>query len=222
MLPGHTCPRGHARPLPCMSLSDACPRSHAHPQPRMPPTMHAPQSCTPPVTHASWLHMAPCHTHTPGHACPLPCTPPKAMHAPLPCTPPVMHAPPATHAPPPAMHALLPRTSPSVDRILDTCFWKYYLAPASLRTVIRIVINCILQKQIYWSFALRSKVWCLECEHFARFGRKTDGNLSSMNLSTATNLSRLTIVFFLFCIRLVELLELGDFNQNQSSMTEGY
>ena len=27
---------------------------------------------------------------------------------------------------------------------------------------------------------------------------------------------------FLFCIRLAELVELGEFNQNQSSMTEGY
>ena len=29
-------------------------------------------------------------------------------------------------------------------------------------------------------------------------------------------------VFFLFCIRLIELVELGEFNWNQSSMTEGY
>ena len=29
-------------------------------------------------------------------------------------------------------------------------------------------------------------------------------------------------VFFLFCIRLAELVELGEFNKNQSSMTKGY
>ena len=80
---------------------------------------------------------------------------PPAMHAPLqPCmpTPPTtMHAsqqphmPPSNHAHPPAtmstpqqpsmppatMHAPLP----PVDRIVDTRFWKYYLAPTSLRAV---------------------------------------------------------------------------------------
>ena len=29
-------------------------------------------------------------------------------------------------------------------------------------------------------------------------------------------------VFFLFCIRLAELVQLGEFNKNQSSMTKGY
>ena len=52
-----------------------------------------------------------------GHACP--CNAPPCHACPLP--------PPTTHAPSP--HHACP---PPVDRILDTCFWKYYLAPTSL------------------------------------------------------------------------------------------
>ena len=63
--------------------------------------------CTPPC-HAC----PPCHHMPPCHACPPPCMPPCYAH---PC-----------HACP----------LPLVDRILDTCFWKYYLAPTSLRAVI--------------------------------------------------------------------------------------
>ena len=33
---------------------------------------------------------------------------------------------------------------------------------------------------------------------------------------------KVSFVFFLFCIGLDELVELGEFNQNQSRMTEGY
>ena len=73
-----------------------------------------PPPCTPPAMHVPL---------------PLPCTPP-ATHAALPCMPPAMHAP--CHACPPAMYA------PPVDRILDTHFWKYYLAPTSLRAVKRL------------------------------------------------------------------------------------
>ena len=79
------------------------------------------------------------------HTCPLPCTPP-TMHAPHHAWPPAMRAPPAMHTPyhtcPPTTHAPLPCMSLChacplpVDRILDTRFWKYYLAPTSLRAVI--------------------------------------------------------------------------------------
>ena len=86
--------------------------------------------------HAPLPHMLPCH------ACPLQCMPP-AMHAPyhacpLPCTPlpgmsPAMHAPcsPAMHAPCHACphHAHPYHACPPVDRNLDTCYSKHYLAP---------------------------------------------------------------------------------------------
>ena len=80
-----------------------------------PPPRHAS-----PTMHVPLPHMPPCHT----------CPP--ATHAPLP------HMPPTTHAP--TMHAPLPRMTPAthappVDRILDARFWKYYLAPTSLRVV---------------------------------------------------------------------------------------
>ena len=63
-------------------------------------------------------HTSLCHAHPP------------ATHTPPPCTPPC-------HAclPPHTMHATHP-----VDRILDTRFWKYYLAPTSLRAVIILML----------------------------------------------------------------------------------
>ena len=57
--------------------------------------------------------------------------PPPATHTPLPCMAPCHAHPPATHAPLASNHA----RPPPVDRILDTRFWKYYLAPTSLRAV---------------------------------------------------------------------------------------
>ena len=65
--------------------------------------------------------------HARHHACPPPCTP-LTMHArhhacPPPCMPPTI----TTHAP---CHAC-----PPVDWILETHFWKYYLAPTSLQVV---------------------------------------------------------------------------------------
>ena len=115
--PCHTCPLPpcHACPLPCT-----------------PPAMHAP------ATHALLPCMPPCHACLPlPHMPPLPCMPP-AMHTPchahppLPCIPPAMHAP--CHACPCHVHPL-PCMPPPVDEILDTRFWKYYLAPTSLRAV---------------------------------------------------------------------------------------
>ena len=41
-------------------------------------------------------------------------------------------------------------------------------------------------------------------------------------LSYFTRFRSTTLVFFLFCIGLVELVELGEFNWKQSSMSEGY
>ena len=88
--------------------------------------MHAPreQPCMPPRSK---------HAHPPGASMH---TPPRAtMHAPWeqPCTPPGSnHSHPLEqpHTPPGAtMH------TPPVDRIVDTRFWKYYLAPTSLRAV---------------------------------------------------------------------------------------
>ena len=81
-----------------------------------------PVGCVPP---AHWAYLVVSAMHAP-----------PAMHAYPPCTPPCHACPPATHASPchaypPAMHA------PTVDRILDTRFWKYYLAPTSLRAVKR-------------------------------------------------------------------------------------
>ena len=112
------------------------PPCHAHPLPHMPPHHACPLPCMPPATCPPAMH-APHHHHhacPPYHASPLPhtlpppCMPPHHAH-PLPCTlPPATHTPPAMHAP---HHA-----HPPVDRILDTRFWKYYLAPTSLRAVI--------------------------------------------------------------------------------------
>ena len=81
-----------------------------------PATMHAPrQPCTPPGNHACPPQpcMPPCN-----HTCP-----PTTMHAPG------NHACPQQPRMPPSNHALPKLARPPVDRILDTCFWKYYLAP---------------------------------------------------------------------------------------------
>ena len=83
-------------------------------------------------------------THTHCHACP------PATHAPLHACPPAAHAshrctPPYHHAHPPAMH------TPPVDRILNTRFWKYYLAPTSLRAVRRPPLSKSTWKVISYS-----------------------------------------------------------------------
>ena len=87
-----------------------------------PPAMHP--------THAPLPHMPPCHTCPPATHAPLPHMPPPHHAYPLPCTPPSC-TPPTMHAPlqcKPPCHAW-----PPLDRILDSRFWKYYLAPTSLR-----------------------------------------------------------------------------------------
>ena len=125
---------------------------HACPLPCMPPAMHAP-------CHACPLpHMPPCHAFPPAmhapscHACPLPHMSP-AMHAPwLPCMPPQLpHMPPAMYTPYHAHHACPPATHapppPTVDRILGTRFWKYYLAPTSLRAV-KIYVQLLMFIQV--------------------------------------------------------------------------
>ena len=172
-----------------------------------PPAMHTPQPCMPPghacpsAIHAPEAMHTPCHacppaTHTPGHACPPTMHASPAVHAPLPCTSPAMrtpcwhtpsHAHPCRHAcplPPPcgqnSWHTLLkilpcPNSFAGCNKNSD----KLHLRETDL-LVLRFVKQSLL----------------LECENFAPFGHKTDGNLSSMNLSTATNLSRLTIIFF--------------------------
>ena len=103
----HACP-----PLPCMPPNQACPTCHACPLPYTPPAMHAPQPSMP-------------------H---LPCMPPPAMHAPHHTCPPAMHAS-LPHMPPCYTCPLPCMSPPPVDRILDICFWKYFLAPTSLRAV---------------------------------------------------------------------------------------
>ena len=81
---------------------------------------YACHTCRPTATHA------PPAMHAPLPRIPLlPCT------CPLPCMP-LMHAPCNACPPPP------------VDRILDTCFWKYYLAPTSLRAVIKPILCDVL------------------------------------------------------------------------------
>ena len=121
--------------------------SHAHPPPGA--TMHAP-----PAT----MHAPPGATmHTAGsnHTCPPRATthtsPSKSNHA---CPPPraTMQAPPGanTHTPGATTHAPLSNHAhPPVDRIVDTRFWKYYLAPTSLRAVIK-VDWFILQYRTFW------------------------------------------------------------------------
>ena len=92
--------------------------------------------------HSSRMRTARCNCHFSCHTCPLlsamhaplPHMPPPpshthpATHAPLPCTCPLPHMPPCHACPPPPRHAHpLPHTPPSplLDRILDTCLWKY-------------------------------------------------------------------------------------------------
>ena len=118
-------------------------RSIFHAQPPSPPC-HA----TPVAMHASLATHAPCHTcpchapptiHAPTTHAPLSCMPP-----PLPCMPPCYACPLPCMSPchacplpymPSAMHASLPYMPPPMDRILDTRFWRYYLALTSLRAV---------------------------------------------------------------------------------------
>ena len=100
-----------------ISWGGAC---HARPpSPHMPPLL----PCTPPLPHTPPLH----HTRPPS-----PCTP--LHHA---CPPFAIHAPPfTTHAPP--GHARSPGATthvPPCGQNVDTRFWKYYLAPTSLRAV---------------------------------------------------------------------------------------
>ena len=130
----HTCPP----PLPCMP-----PAMHSS------PATHTPLPSMPPITHA------PCHAYAmpcmpPCHACPPAMhVPPPAMHAPdmhashhahpLPHTHPRHTWPPTMH--PPHHTCSLPHTTPyhalpSLDRILDTRFWKYNHVSTSLRAVI--------------------------------------------------------------------------------------
>ena len=109
-----------------VSATHATPATHT-PLPHMPPSaMHAP-----PATHA------PHHAHPlPCHACPPQCTPPCHAQPPFHTCPPAMPAP--CHVCPPAMHAPLPHMPPHpVDRILETHFWKYYLALISLQAVMK-------------------------------------------------------------------------------------
>ena len=86
-----------------------------------------------------------------------PCMPPGATtHAPppreQPCMPPAPPPPPEQprtppreqpRMPPPSNHACPPRSNhacPPCGQNVDTRFWKYYLAPTSLRAVIRSVL----------------------------------------------------------------------------------
>ena len=91
---------------------------------------HKQQECIPVgcILPAHWPYaMHTPSTHAPCHAHPPSCMPP-ITHAPCHTHCPAMHAP--CHAHPPPCHA-----SPPPVRILDTRFWKYYLAPTSLRAV---------------------------------------------------------------------------------------
>ena len=114
------------------SISRGCVCHACPPATHAPLAMHTPLPCMPPLPHVYPATHAPCHAYPRCHVCPPPCTPPTThtpCHAclphhtcPLPCTPPSPRTPSAT--------------SPSpMDRILDTHFWKYYLAPTSLRAV---------------------------------------------------------------------------------------
>ena len=136
--------------------------------------------------------------YTPCHACPLPCMP-SAMHAPCHAFPPATHAPPAMHVPchAPPMHA-----SP-VDRILDTHFWKYYLAPTSLRAVK--ILPCLklrfravkIKGAVYVNEALG--YWCDMSNVFCNYGRPPIlyGLINwSLNCGSSVFLKRL----FRFCM----------------------
>ena len=123
------------------------PPHHVHPPPCMPPL-----PCIPPLP-----CMPPCH----------PCPP--AMHAPLPCTPTTTHDPCHTHPPPCIPHY----ACPPVDRILDTRFWKYYLAPTSLQAVIMqtLHLNKVLSNQwtihlFLWLLSLIVPHLSSNCFHF--------------------------------------------------------
>ena len=123
--------------------------------------MHAPLlPCMPPLPrtpllrHAHPLH----HAHPPFtmHATPSPHTPPFAMHAPLhhACMPPfTMHSPGHAHPPPPQEQPHTPPWSndacpPPRGQNVDTRFWKYYLAPTSLRAVMIKVLITVLYSMV--------------------------------------------------------------------------
>ena len=106
--------------------------------------MHAPPS---PHMHPLSPHMPPLHHAPPSnHACPpSPCMPPSPRMPPFTMHAPLHHACPPSPPMPPSNHAC----PPPVDRILDTRFWKYYLAPTLLRAVKNPVEFALV---IYWSW----------------------------------------------------------------------
>ena len=141
----HACPPGATMHAP--QSNHACPpraTTHAPPeQPCTPPraTTHAPpeQPCMPPWEQPRMPALSN-HAHPPGattHAPPeQPCMPPQSNHT---SPPQSNHTPPrSNHAcPPRSNHTRPPGATPHapLDRIVDTRFWKYYLAPTSLRAV---------------------------------------------------------------------------------------
>ena len=131
-----------------------------------------PVGCVPPA-HWSYLRISSYPTHTPLGATThaprqQPCMPPQSNHA---CPPgATMHTPWSNHAQPPEQPCMLPQATthapprsshthppgsnhtcppgatthaPPVDRIVDTRFWKYYLAPTSLWAVTRLLSSRI-------------------------------------------------------------------------------
>ena len=140
---------------PCMPPRATTPpgSNHAHPpeQPCMPPesnhacppgaTMHTPweQPCIPPgaTMHAhlgATMHTPREQPHSPPGATMH--APQATMHAPRV----TMHAPQGNHACPPRATTYAPQSNhacPPCGQNVDTRFWKYYLAPTSLRAVIK-------------------------------------------------------------------------------------
>ena len=100
---------------------------------------------------------------------------PPVMHAPSPC-----HACPPPHTPPP-MHAPS-HACPPVDRILDTRFWKYNLAPTSLRAVITSAIVTYKVRQArYWNCVFNGGLAYTSSNRHFGFQRKTCVPLSHAN-----------------------------------------
>ena len=87
-------------------------------------------------THTTAMHAPPRHAHPLCHACPPPCMPPAMQPTPHACP---SHTCPLCHT-----------CHPPVDRILDTRFWKYYLAPTSLRAV----KNQVAKDSLYYLFIM--------------------------------------------------------------------